>query len=298
MELVGAFACSHAGLLISHYEKASVELRDRVYGGFAAMRQRIEQAKPDAIVLVATDHGRIFSLEHQPQLVIGVGATARGIGDSGLPACEVAIHQPIARALLEGALQEEIDLAYAESVSIDHSFVTPLLLTTPELQIPIVPIIQNCRMPPMLSLQRSHTIGHKLGAVIRRSKVEGRVVVIGTGGLSHWVGDDRRRAFFREPAGTRHGREEQYPLVLPETGPVNEAFDREFLAVLGRGEAGAFVQEWTDERLEETAGNGALEVRNWLLAAGVAEDAPASVLAYAAVPDWHTGSAVAAFELS
>jgi hypothetical protein len=34
-----------------------------------------------------------------------------------------------------------------------------------------------------------------------------------------------------------------------------------------------------------------------LLIAGVADDAPAEVLAYAAVPEWLTGSAVAAFDV-
>jgi 2,3-dihydroxyphenylpropionate 1,2-dioxygenase len=297
LELVGVFACSHAGFLITHFDQADPARRDRVYQGFAIMRERIAQARPDALIVVATDHGRVYPLTHQPQFVIGVGPSARGIGDADIPACEVAIHQPIAQALLEGCIELGIDLAYAEDVSIDHSFVTPLKLATPELDIPIVPIVQNCRMPPMPTLKRSHAVGHKIGEVIRTASRAGRVVVLGTGGLSHWVGDERRRSFLREPAGTRYAREGDYPLVLPATGPINEAFDQQFLAVLSHGDSEAFVGEWSNQRLEETAGNGAQEIRNWLLVAGVADDAPAEVLGYAGVPEWHTGSAVAAFDV-
>jgi len=297
MQLVGAFACSHAGFLITHFDQASPDKRDAVYAGFATMRERIASLAPDALIVVATDHGRIYPLTHQPQFVIGVGPRARGIGDAGLPTCEVAIHQPVAQALLEGCIDEGVDLGYSEDVQIDHSFVTPLMLATPQLDIAIVPIVQNCRMRPMPTLRRSRAVGQAIGRAIRASGRHERVVLVGTGGLSHWVGDERRRSFIRQPAGTRFARESEYQLVLPTTGPINQTFDAEFLQTLARGQAEEFTREWSDDRLEDTAGNGAQEIRNWLLVAGVAEDAPAEVLGYAAVPEWLTGSAVAAFEV-
>ena len=91
MDIVGAFACSHAGFLISDFDRADPKARDTVYEGFSRMREEIQRAKPDALVVVATDHGRIYPLNHQPQFVLGVSARARGIGDAGLPTCEVPI---------------------------------------------------------------------------------------------------------------------------------------------------------------------------------------------------------------
>ena len=296
MEIVAAFACSHAGYLITHFEQASRPHRDAVYEGFARMQQAITEARPEALLVVATDHGRIYPMVDQPQFVIGVGATARGIGDAGLPPCEVRIHQQFAQAVLEGCIEEGVDLAYSEDVAIDHSFVTPLMLATPRLDLPIVPLAQNTRLPPMPTLRRSYEVGLKIGAAIRRGP-SGRIVVIGTGGLSHWVGGVERRAFLNWPAGTRLAHQAEFPLVLPETGPINEAFDREFLAALERGGARAFIEEWPHARIDDEAGNGAQEIRNWLLIAGIVKDAPAQVLAYAAVPEWLTGSAVAQFRV-
>jgi len=294
MDIVGAFACSHAGFLISDFDRADPKARDTVYEGFSRMRDEIQRAKPDALVVVATDHGRIYPLNHQPQFVLGVSARARGIGDAGLPTCEVPIHQKVAQQILEGCIEAGVDLAYSEDVSIDHSFVTPLMLTTPDLDVPIVPLVQNTRMPPMPTLQRSYKVGEVLGQVLRTAS-GGKVAILGTGGLSHWVGDEPRRNFLQQPAGTRFGHEQEFPLVLGERGEINSQFDREFLETLERGAAVQFVREWSNERLVEVGGNGAQEIRNWLLVAGVAQDAPLEVLAYAAVPEWHTGSAVGKF---
>jgi len=298
MNVVGAFACSHAGFLISDYERADKSARERVYAGFAIMREAIRALRPDALVVIATDHGRVYPLTHQPQYVIGVGSPAHGIGDAGLPECSVPVNQAVARQLLEGCIGAGVDLAYAESVSIDHSFVTPLMLATPDLDVPIVPIVQNTRMPPMPTLRRSYEVGRTIGEVLRSAPGDGRVVVLGTGGLSHWVGDERRRAFLRQGAGTRYGHEAEFPLVLGERGTVSEEFDRAFLETLEQGRGADFAREWNNERLEAEAGNGGFEVRNWLIVAGAAQDAPLDVLAYAPVPQWHTGTAVGQFRLN
>lgn len=297
MDIVAAFACSHAGFLISDYERAEPAAREHVYAGFARMRETIRQLRPDALIVIATDHGRVYPLAHQPQFVIGVGSVAHGIGDAGLPECSVPVNQDVAKLLLEGCIEAGVDLSYAENVSIDHSFVTPLMLATPELDVPIVPIVQNTRMQPMPTLRRSHAVGQVLGDVLRGAP-EGRAIVLGTGGLSHWVGDDARRAFLRQPAGTRFGHEAEFPLVLGERGVINEAFDRAFLQTLERGEGGSFAREWDNTRLEAEAGNGGFEVRNWLIVAGAAHDAPLDVLAYAPVPEWHTGTGVGQFRLN
>src|SRR6266851_1597022 len=111
MDIVSAFACSHAGLLISDYDRAQPAARERVYDGFARMRETIKRVKPDALVVIATDHGRIYPLNHQPQYVIGVGSPAHGIGDASLPECEVPVHQQFAKLILEGCIEGGMDLA-------------------------------------------------------------------------------------------------------------------------------------------------------------------------------------------
>jgi 2,3-dihydroxyphenylpropionate 1,2-dioxygenase len=294
VDVVGAFACSHAALLVTRADKAPEAQRRAVYGAFAEMGREIVASKPDGIVIVGTDHGRIYPLSNMPQYTIGVSSFARGIGDAGLPLKDFRIHQSLAQEVLLGCLDAGIDLAYSEAMTIDHSFLAPLLLSMPELDIPIVPLVQNCNAPPLPTLRRSHTVGKAIGDAIRGGQA-GRVVVIGTGGLSHWVGSPAFQNFMTEPAGTRLERQKEYPLTLTDTGPVNEEFDRAFIDLICRGKAHQFIHEWDTDRLRAAAGNGAQEIRNWLLIAGVVQDQPGRLLAYEPVKEWLTGTAVVQF---
>ena len=294
MEIVGAYACSHAGLLITRSDTAPAAMRDSVYAAFAEMGAAIRAARADAVVVVATDHGRIYPLTQVPQFTIGVSETAQGIGDAGLPKCTVPIHQPFAQAILDGMIAEGVDLAFSETAQIDHSFVTPLMLAFGDRPIPIVPIAQNCNFPPLPTFARSYEVGVKLRRAIEAG-APGRVAVVGTGGLSHWVGTEEQQQFRRRPAGTRVNGKSAGPATIDETGPVNETFDREFIETICAGSTGAFVREWNNERVYAEAGNGAQEIRNWVLLAGVMNDSKARLLAYEPVREWLTGTAVVAF---
>jgi len=293
MEIAGAYACSHAALLITRGDAAPPAQRDAIYGAFAEMGRAIRAAKADAVVVVATDHGRIYPLTHVAQFTIGVSETAEGIGDGGLPKCTVPIHQPFAQAILNGMIAEGVDLSFSEQMKIDHSFVTPLLLAFGGDAPPIVPIAQNCNFPPLATLQRSREVGIALRRAIEAGP-PGRVVVIGTGGLSHWVGTPEEQAFRRRPAGTRMA-EARGAVTIDETGPVNDAFDRDFVAAICAGKSAAFISEWSDERVYTDAGNGASEIRTWIVLAGVTNDRPARLMAYEPVREWLTGTGIVEF---
>ncbi|MGH2513918.1 MAG: hypothetical protein ACRDGQ_14705, partial [Candidatus Limnocylindrales bacterium] len=64
------------------------------------------------------------------------------------------------------------------------------------------------------------------------------------------------------------------------------------LAAYAAGEMPGFQAAWSPERVEAEAGNGAHELRNWMVVAGATGDAPAELLAYAPVGPWLTGTAV------
>ncbi len=294
MDIVGAFACSHAGLIVTRKDNAPPAQRDAVFGAYARMGAAIWALAPDAIVLIGTDHGRMYPLAHVPQFTIGVSSHADSIGDAGLPREAISIHQPFAQAILAGMIEDGVDLAYSEAMRIDHSFVAPLTLAFGAARLPIVPIVQNCNVPPLPTLRRSHEVGRALGHAIRRGPA-GRVVVLGTGGLSHWVGSAAYQNFMREAPGTRLARVAAFPLELTDTGPINEAFDAAFLDAMRAGTARDFIAAWTTDRIFREAGNGAQEIRNWLTVAGAVGDAAGEIMAYSAVAEWLTGTAIARF---
>ena len=59
---------------------------------------------------------------------------------------------------------------------------------TPRWDIPIIPIVVNAFAPPMPSPRRCFDVGAFVGKCIERWPEKTRVAVLGTGGLSHWVG--------------------------------------------------------------------------------------------------------------
>jgi protocatechuate 4,5-dioxygenase beta chain/2,3-dihydroxyphenylpropionate 1,2-dioxygenase len=108
-----------------------------------------------------------------------------------------------------------------------------------------------------------------LRAAIEAQDDVGRVVVLGTGGLSHWVG-------------------------MREAGNINEEFDRDFLDRLTSDDPARLTAY--EQKDIDAAGNGADEIRAWIVAAGAAGTG-FDVLAYEPTPAWLTGTAVAAARL-
>ena len=277
------FACSH---VISgpagHSERAMPQPSDQastVRNAFVQMGRELAERRPDALVVIGTDHGRAYGWEHVSQVLVGVSAVAEGMGDAGVPEVTVPINQSVAQSLLSSLVRNEVDAAYSEAMKIDHSFVMPMFWALPDFDIPIVPIFINCSAPPIMTFKRARQIG-----AILREAIEGLhgldVAVLGTGGLSHWVGDDDWRAFLASPAGTRLPRKNENSLHIQETGPINEPFDRSFLDALAEGTLDTFLTEWTEETVPREAGNGANEIRNWLIAAEIAGSRRAETICY------------------
>ncbi len=170
MELVGAFCCSHAGLIVTRYDLASEEARNPIYAAYDRVREEIAGTAPSAIVIIATDHGRIYPLEFVPGVAIGVARTARSAGDSEVPVRDVPIHQDAAAGILRSLVDQGVDIAFSEAPGIDHSFMIPLGLINPDDAIPIVPITINCNTPPRPTFDRCREIGQALGQGHRRGR--------------------------------------------------------------------------------------------------------------------------------
>jgi Catalytic LigB subunit of aromatic ring-opening dioxygenase len=113
----------------------------------------------------------------------------------------------------------------------------------------------------MPSLKRCAQVGAFVREVVEHWPKQRRVAVLGTGGLSHWVG-------------------------LPEMGRVNAEFDRWFIDTLADGQQTEIIARYKKaDELEAVAGNGGQEVRDWLAAAGaMPPEFHAKVLAYEPLP--------------
>ncbi|MFE0419298.1 DODA-type extradiol aromatic ring-opening family dioxygenase [Streptomyces tendae] len=274
--IVGAFAASHSPGITGWPEKAPPDARATVERAYAEVRHRIEELEPDAVIAVSVEHFTNFHLGNLPAFAIATGDTYLGPATAEMAAfVNVEQHHypgaaSLGRHLYAEALTAEFDPALVEGgLEFDENFCVPLKHLDPDSRRPLVPVIVNGVNPPWPTPKRCYDFGRMIRAAVESQSEARRVVVLATGGLSHWVG-------------------------LPESGSINEEFDRDFVARLESGEPGRLTS-YTREEID-LAGNGAHEIRTWIVAAGAA-GVGFDVLAYEPVPAWLTGTAVAAARL-
>lgn len=269
-EIVGAIALSHSSLMVSNTDRILSDQADRIHTAYRKAHEFLVNLNPDALVVIGTDHFNTFFVDQMPQLCIGLAAEFHGWADN-IPLYVAGGCPELARELLLGLLARSIDVAYSlGDLKLDHSFFGVLHFLTPAMNVPIVPVFQNCMYPPMLSPQRSYDIGVAIGESLRTSETPiRRVAVIGTGGLSHWLG-------------------------LPEQGRVNSEFDQEFMARIVNGDS-AWLRALDDQTISAQAGNGGHELRNWVTTRGCAEGFIGKACFYEAIPSWFAGYGIATF---
>lgn len=268
--LVYAGATSHVSGIVRTPD-AHPEYSPRLDAAWQEMIDALQRANPDVVVVVSTDHYETFGLENYPIFCIGA-ADIHGVwNEHGIPGHPVRGDVRVGSALHESLVGAGFDVARSMEMSLDHGFTVPIQrLGLGERR--IVPIFVNCNTPPLPSLQRCRDLGVALRAAIEELPDDLTVAVIGTGGVSHWVG-------------------------VPRTGEINEEWDHQFLQHVEAGNLEA-VLKLSDEQIATEAGNGALEIRTWIVTAACAGSAGGRRLAYAPMRAWVTGIGIVELEVA
>lgn len=312
-EIVAAFGVTHAVIMVRTWERASQAHRDTVRAGYDEVARRLLAAKPDVVLMVASDHFQSFFLDNMPAFCLGVGGRCVGRGDGGLPRYDLAVHEGLAHGLLNALIGEGFDLAFARDLPLDHAFMTPVHMIFPQADLPIVPLFQNCTAPPLPTVDRCFQLGGAIRRVLAGIEPGLRVALIGTGGLSHAVPLLDWRSLGDDPTGRdwlafmSAGRQGVDPDVQQRIadevvrwgreglGRISEDFDRE---LLGWMQAGDYMRMagLDAATIARRGGNGAQEIRNWATVMGAVPGTHGEVLFYEAVPQWLTGVAGVAFQ--
>ena len=104
----------------------------------------------------------------------------------------------------------------------------PYHMSLKRLGVKAIPVYLNCVVAPLIRSRRAFEIGQSIGRAVESWDGVERVVVFGTGGISHWVGS-------------------------PGMGFVNEEFDRKVLAMVEAGDIDGLIA-LPDEVILESAG--------------------------------------------
>ncbi|MFJ9582717.1 DODA-type extradiol aromatic ring-opening family dioxygenase [Streptomyces acidicola] len=304
-EIVLGVGASHSTLMNTHWEETLHKDRaERFRDALRKARDELAAARPDTVILVGSNHFRGFWLDLIPAFTLGVGECVAS-GESGTPKGPQPVDVPLARhiagALVEGG---RFDPAYSARLQIDHGQSHAIQYLLDGLDVEIVPLVVNVFAPPLPTLERCEDLGRAIREAVLAFPGDRRVAVIGSGGLSHrlpWPdwrdphGDDEEfmvGAWLNGRDNWRDYDARRREIIRAAEAALNPGFDDEFLSLVEKGETHR-VTRFTTEELENTAGNGAQEVRTWLLMAALLAHAPGRRLAYEPMPEWLTGMAVA-----
>jgi len=220
------------------------------------MRRRLAEARPDALVVIASDHLNQWFMDNMPGFLIGKAPRAKGpfeheIKSWGLSTYDVAVHVELARLLVSGGFDAGVDFAFSDEFLIDHAFTVPLNFVRPEMDIPIVPLWTNVMAPPLPPATRFFTVGETLRRLIEAVPLDLRIAVVSSGHLAVEVG------------GPNFGN---------GTSP-DPAFDQRMMTLIAAGDAGTVIKEATLDRLLE-AGNVTPGFLNYVMLLGLAGGTP------------------------
>lgn len=294
---------SHSTLMNTDWHE--VETVDRAVAfrdGLDRARVMVAAAEPDSVVIVGSNHFRGFWLDLLPAFTIGVGMCHMS-GESGTPEGPLETDQALGLHVLRSLFAADFDPAFSTKMQVDHGITHAVQYLLSGLDVPIVPIVVNVFAPPLPSLARAEQFGRVLGEAIASDGNDKRVVVIASGGLSHrlpfpdWSApqtDDDRFLVQAWTDGRSNWKDldpRRREIIRAAAPSVNAQFDEDVLGLLSGGNLGALAS-WPDDRLVAEGGNGANELRTWLVMAAACGHRRAETLVYSPMPEWLTGMAV------
>jgi protocatechuate 4,5-dioxygenase beta chain len=238
------------------------------FAGYPRVREWLDEVEPDVAVMIYNDHGLNFFLDKMPTFAVGAAAEYRNADEGwGLPTVSPFPGDPkLSWHIIESVMADEFDVTTCQEMLVDHAFTVPLMLLWPGRNrrvVRTVPVALNTIQHPLPSPMRCFKLGRALGRAIESYPEDVRVVVIGTGGLSHQL-DGERAGFINK----------EFDLLCREK-IVNDPLD---------------LASYTIHDLVRLAGTQGVELISWLVMRGALGEPVRKVHSHYHVPVSNTAA--------
>jgi 2,3-dihydroxyphenylpropionate 1,2-dioxygenase len=269
---------SHSPLL--NLPGPSRDLLDDIEGGIAQAREFVRDYDPELVVIISPDHYNGFFYKAMPPFCIGLNAN--GVGDYGTHAGPLDVPTDLASQCAEAVLDAGVDVAVSASMDVDHGTVQPLeKLFGDATSRPVIPLFINAVAVPLGPLHRCRALGAAVGTFV--STLGKRVLVIGSGGLSHSPPVPTlatappavlERIVQGRPMTSEQRQARQVAVIEAakafaggesDLQPLNPAWDHRFLEIIDTGRLAEF-DHWSNAFVLYEGGSSAHEIRTWIAA--------------------------------
>ena len=251
----------------------------------ARARAEVEAFDPELIILFAPDHYNGLFYDLMPQFLIATAAES--VADFKTLPGPLSVPKELALELQKFVLEQDIDVAVSHRMQVDHGCTLTLEELTGSLsRYPVIPIIINSVAPPFGPYRRVRKLGEAVGRFV--AKLNKRVLILGTGGLSHeppvpLIADAPQdvanfliagRNPTAEARAARQARTIATGQVFgtPECHltPLNPEWDQAFMDMVVEGRV-AEADHYDIAEISREAGRSTHEIRTWVAAFGAME---------------------------
>lgn len=240
--IIGGIGSSHAPSIAHAYDKRQQQdpLWAPLFDGYLPAKRWLAAQKPDLMIVLYNDHMNRFFFDAYPTFALGVGdrhpLADEGWGKRDFP--EIPGDSDFGWHLARSLVADEFDPTICQEILIDHGILSilPLLWEAPW-PAPIIPLAVNVIQHPLPTARRLYKLGQAIKRGVESYEKDIRVVVMGTGGLSHQL----------------HG--ERFGLVNPE-------WDNHFLDLIERDPEA--LAEISHHEYMERGGAESVEMIMWL----------------------------------
>lgn len=244
------------------------------FDGFDPVHEWLARERPDVAVVFYNDHGLNFFLDAMPTFAIGAAGEYRHEDEGWGIAFTRPFpgHQDLSWHIIEQVMESEFDPVTCQSMLVDHAVAVPFELAWPgtdAFPVRLVPIAINTVQHPLPSPKRCFELGRAVGRAIESWPGAERVMVMGTGGLSHQLEGGR-------------------------AGHINVDYDTFCLRNLAPDPEALLQHDTLD--IVELAGSQGVEILNWIAARGALRGSVRELASNYHVPISNTAAATVLLE--
>jgi gallate dioxygenase len=196
--IIGAIATSHTPTIGFARDRHLGEdpVWAPIFQAYQPIRAWLEARRPDVLLVIYNDHVSSFFFDHYCAFALGVDDLYAPADEGGgaRPLSPIAGHAALARGIGAYLMAEEFDLTFFRNRGLDHGCFSPLsMFADPAMAWPwpIVPLQVGVLQFPIPTARRCFRLGQALRRAIAAYPEDLRVVIVGTGGLSHQVHGER-----------------------------------------------------------------------------------------------------------
>lgn len=196
--IIGGIGVSHSPTI--GFAKDKNQQNDPVWApifeAFAPIKDWLREKSPDALFVISNDHVTSFFFDHYSAFTLGIGnqysVADEGGGQRHVP--PIPGHSELAIHIGKSLMSDEFDMSFFQNKTLDHGTFSPMSMFANEdgsWPAPIIPLQVGVLQFPIPSAKRCFNLGLALRKAIESYSEDLKVVIVGTGGLSHQVHGER-----------------------------------------------------------------------------------------------------------